>query len=93
MIKQPSLTIHKKKAYAVPQYTFQAIEVALEVAAGVWVEVHQFLGLPGWDLGIYKKSNPGGCPPRRLETRQRLSDYLKLHNERLSEMLRMNFDW
>jgi hypothetical protein len=56
-------------------------------------QIYQFLDLPDWDLGHYENANPGGYPPMNPLTRQRLNEYFRPHNQRLYEMVGIDFGW
>lgn len=59
----------------------------------VCARIHQFLGLPAWDLGVYKNANPGKYPSMNPETRQRLVEFFRPLNQRLYEMVGEDFGW
>jgi hypothetical protein len=56
-------------------------------------KVLKFLGLPAWQLKEYKIYNVGTCQGMNPGTRQRLVDYYRPHNQRLSKYLEEAFDW
>ena len=53
-----------------------------------------FLDLPKWDLKEYKKYNFLGYEKEmQIETRKKLIEFFKPHNEKLYDYLGKNFDW
>jgi hypothetical protein len=58
--------------------------------------VLEFLKLPEWQLEEYKQFNSNSelkNQAMKAHTRKQLIDYYKPHNQRLSELLGMSFDW
>lgn len=53
----------------------------------------EFLGLPVWNLTVSRNANPQDYSPIKPETRQRLVEFFKPHNQRLYEMLDDDFGW
>jgi hypothetical protein len=56
-------------------------------------QIYHFLELPEWDPGSYDNSNPGKYDPMNPETRQRLDALFRPHNQRLYNMLGVDFGW
>lgn len=56
-------------------------------------QVLEFLKLPQWELGEYKRFNGLDYQGMTAATRKQLIDYFKPHNQRLYELLDMSFDW
>lgn len=56
-------------------------------------QVVDFLKLPQWELGEYKRFNGLDYQGMTGATRKQLIDYFKPHNQRLYEFLGMSFDW
>lgn len=57
-------------------------------------KVLNFLGLPSWDLKIYKNANPREySSPICWETKNYLGNYFKPHNEALYNYLGTDFQW
>lgn len=56
-------------------------------------QVLEFLKLPQWELGEYKRFNGLDYQGMTVATRKQLIDYFKPHNQRLYEFLGMSFDW
>jgi hypothetical protein len=56
-------------------------------------DIYRFLGLVEWDPGFYDNSNPGKYPPINPDTRRRLEAFFRPHNQRLYEMLGIDFGW
>jgi hypothetical protein len=52
-----------------------------------------FLGLPEIDLQQYKKQNAGSYSSMPADIRHELTRYFRPHNERLYELLGINFAW
>lgn len=55
--------------------------------------VLNFLGLPVWDLQRYPRHNAGDANPMNPATRRKLIEYFQPHNQRLHELLGMDFNW
>jgi hypothetical protein len=64
-----------------------------ERPSAVYVTVLEFLGLPPADLAAYPVHGSGTYPPIRDETRARLTEYFRPHNERLYEYLGRDLRW
>ena len=56
-------------------------------------QIYRFLDLPEWDPGFYDNSNPGKYDPMNPETRKRLDAFFRPHNQRLYEMVGVDFGW
>lgn len=56
-------------------------------------EIFTFLKIPDVEIGSYPKHNFTNYPPMAPETRTHLAAYFKVHNQRLSEYLNMDFLW
>jgi len=52
-----------------------------------------FLGLPRRPLSSYKTFNPGASSPISPDTRKRLLEYFRPHNQCLYELLDKDFNW
>lgn len=55
--------------------------------------VLEFLKLPHWKLGEYRRFNGLDYQDMNSATRKQLVEYFKPHNQRLYEFLGMSFDW
>ncbi len=55
--------------------------------------VLRFLGLPAHDLGVYGRHNTGGYAGTDTGIRQWLQDYFRPHNERLYELIGVDYGW
>ena len=54
----------------------------------------EFLKLPKWELEKYQKHNYFlDKPDLKTETRQKLSEYFRPHNEKLYDLLGIDFEW
>lgn len=79
--------------YPREQFLIMRSEDFFKDPGAVCARIHAFLGLPAWDLGVYKNANPGKYPPMNPETRQRLQEYFRPLNQRLYEMIGEDFGW
>jgi hypothetical protein len=61
--------------------------------AGVFQTVLEFLKYPHWALKSYVKYNSGNYTGLQPETRLRLQEYFKPHNQKLYEYLGFDFGW
>jgi hypothetical protein len=61
--------------------------------ADVYGEIIDFLDLPHEPLKFKKNPNPGRYSPMKDETRQKLVDYFRPHNQRLYALLGKTYDW
>ena len=52
-----------------------------------------FLGLPTWELTRERNANPAKYSPMKPETRKKLREFFKPHNQRLYELLDDDFGW
>ena len=68
-------------------------ESIYEDSASQYARVLAFLGLPMVDPGAYHQWNWGVYDPMLPKTRDRLTQYFRPHNQRLSELLGMGFRW
>lgn len=61
----------------------------------IFKQVLEFLKLQVWELAEYKAYNTRkeGTDGMNPATRERLVDYFKPHNQRLYQLLNINFDW
>ncbi|NIQ15213.1 MAG: sulfotransferase [Candidatus Dadabacteria bacterium] len=61
----------------------------------VYQQIIKFLGLPDWKLKNYSIVGPGKYKKQKIsnETRKKLTEFFKPHNERLFELLHKKFDW
>jgi hypothetical protein len=55
--------------------------------------VHAFLGLPDHSYELFPKLNANSYEPIAAETRARLEEYFRPHNERLQEITGIDFGW
>ena len=62
--------------------------------ATVFQEVNKFLGLPNYELAVFKNQNKGSYLSTKSEkTRNYLADYYKPHNQKLYQLLNRDFGW
>ena len=59
----------------------------------ILTKIFDFLDLPAINQINSKISNKGNYPPMKDQTREKLANYFKIHNERLSSYLDWNFGW
>jgi len=61
----------------------------------IYNKVLKFLNLPRFELPEYKKRMGGQYKKNSMDpdTRKKLSDYFRPHNEELNRLLGINFDW
>lgn len=59
----------------------------------VYAEVLDFLRLPPQPLKFKKNPNPGKYTPMLAETRQKLVEYFRPHNQRLYDLIGETYDW
>lgn len=59
----------------------------------VFDQMISFLGLPAWQLEVSQNANPGKYLPMKAETREKLKEVYRPHNQRLSQILERNFGW
>jgi hypothetical protein len=81
------------KVYPREQFLIMRSEDFFKNPAEVCARIHGFLGLESHDLGKYKNANPGGYPPIDPETKARLVEYFRPHNQRLYDMIGEDFGW
>lgn len=56
-------------------------------------QVFEFLGLEPYELKKYEVVRKGNYPRMKSETRKKLVEYFKPHNEKLYQYLRRDFEW
>jgi hypothetical protein len=56
-------------------------------------QVFQFLDLPAWTSGNYRKYNLAHYADMQPATAERLAAYFRPHNQRLAELLGIDFGW
>ncbi|HWO75382.1 MAG TPA: sulfotransferase domain-containing protein [Bacillus sp. (in: firmicutes)] len=61
--------------------------------ANTFHRVLDFLGLPKYDLYVYKKENYGEYPELDLQLKNQLADYFKPYNRQLYEYIGIDFGW
>lgn len=61
--------------------------------ARIFHQVSNYLELPEWNLNEYSVHNGHEYPDINPDTKKRLIDYFRPHNERLYEYLGVNFGW
>jgi hypothetical protein len=61
--------------------------------ARVAARTAQFIGLPPWDLGEYRRYHQAGYQAMEAETRERLRAHFAPHNRRLYEFLGTDLGW
>lgn len=78
------------------QFLILTSETLFAEPAQVMTQVFEFLGLPPCEGKQYKRHDPfslGPYPEMSAATRRGLVAYFAPHNRRLSELLKVNFDW
>ena len=60
---------------------------------GVLDQVFEFLGVDSIKVEDFQNSNVGGYGKMKEDTRRRLIEYFRPHNERLYSLLNRRFDW
>jgi Sulfotransferase domain len=88
------------------QFLFVRSEDFFASPSAILAETLQFLGLPAWEPSEFPKYNYAGYsrltaakynyapyPKMNAETRARLLEYFRPHNQRLYELLDRDFEW
>ena len=61
--------------------------------AKTYEQVLDFLGLTKFELNLFKAHRKGNYSSISVETRKKLIDYFRPHNERLHKLLGRDFGW
>ena len=75
------------------QFHLVRTEDFVSTPAPVLNGVCAFLGLPQHELDEYPRYRVGSYSPMPAETRAMLTDYFRPHNERLRELVGIDFGW
>jgi len=59
----------------------------------IFSKIYKFIDLPDWDPKIQLKSNERNYPEMNPDTRQKLIEYFKPHNQKLYNFLNRKFEW
>jgi hypothetical protein len=79
--------------YPIENFMFIKSEEFNKNTSLVYNEVLKFLRLHPFELKKYEKIRKREYEKMNPDTRKKLSEYFKPHNQRLSELLEMEFDW
>jgi Sulfotransferase domain len=75
------------------QFLFLKFEDVVAAPERALEQIHEHLGLPPHRNGDLPRLNAGSYEPMAQETRARLQDYFRPHNERLRELTGIDFGW
>lgn len=75
------------------QFYIQSSEKFFAETKEVFNDILDFLDLPFYDLQNYKNSNPGDYDDLNPDTRAQLVDYFREPNQRLYDMLGVDYGW
>jgi hypothetical protein len=75
------------------QFLFLKFEDVVAAPERALEQIHDHLGLPRHRNGELPTLNAGSYEPMAEETRVRLREYFRPHNERLYELTGIHFDW
>lgn len=64
-----------------------------DTALDTYCEAQEFLRLPIWKHINFKNANPGNYKGMKPETREKLAEYYRPHNQRLYELVGRDFGW
>ena len=81
------------KYFSKEQFLILSSEFFYSETTNALKEIFAFLDLPPLKLDIYKNVNPGKYSKMIPETRKKLSEFFKPHNERLYKIIDQNFEW
>ena len=59
----------------------------------IFSKIYKFIDLPDWDPKIQLKRNERNYPEMNPDTRQKLIEYFKPHNQKLYNFLNRKFEW
>lgn len=75
------------------QFLFLKFEDVVAAPERALEQIHEHLGLPPHSNGELPTLNAGSYEPMAQETRERLREYFRPHNERLHELTGIDFGW
>lgn len=75
------------------QFLFLKFEDVVAVPERALEQIHEHLGLPPHAGGGLPALNAGSYEPMAAATRERLGEYFRPHNERLHELIGIDFGW
>ncbi len=79
--------------FARAQFLILPSEPFYEHPAGTWERILAFLDLPAWEPPSFRVENQGNYEPMAAETRAWLADFFAPHNQRLYELLNVDYGW
>jgi hypothetical protein len=79
--------------FPISQFMFIKSEDFYEYPSKVFLEIQKFLNISKYDLPEYKIFRAEKYPNMKPETRKKLEDYFKPHNEKFFKLIGKNFDW